>query len=90
MKGLLSFFEELLSEDSLIIPVRLHWQRNFKRCHNQSSPLVYKLSELVNFDFSAVAQQRRTHRKMLKNVTAEERSCILVSAIEVSHKTQKI
>ena len=47
---LLPFFDALLPEDSMIIPVQLHLQCNFKRCYNQSGLLVDKYSKLGNFD----------------------------------------
>ena len=89
-QGLLPSFEELLPVDRMIIPVQFQWQRNYEHVHNQFSLLVHKISKLGNFDFHDFALRCVTHRKPLNNVTAEERGCILVNAIEVSHKTQKI
>lgn len=73
----------LLTEQTLIAPVPLHWLRLAKRRYNQSALIARHLSDLTGCDWCADLLKRPRRTASLDGKTRQERAEILDGAISV-------
>jgi ComF family protein len=74
---------DLLTEQTLIAPVPLHWQRMIKRRYNQSALLAKSLSQRVDLPWAPDLLQRYRRTRSLDDLTRVEREAIVENAIRV-------
>lgn len=75
--------KDVLTENTLIAPVPLHWQRMIKRRYNQSSLLAKALSAQVGQPWCADLLQRYRRTRVLDGMGREDRTAALANAIRV-------
>lgn len=63
----------LVQDDTIIVPVPLHWSRTVKRRYNQSALLVQHLGPLLNRPVLLDALQRKQRTMPLEGATVDER-----------------
>ncbi len=78
--------EPLLSEDTLIVPVPLHWSRLVKRRYNQAALLAQHLGRVTQKPTLLDALQRVKATKPLDWVSRQERFERLAGAFKVNKK----
>lgn len=76
--------DDLVTDETLVLPVPLHWFREMRRQYNQSALLGAELAKLRDIEFRANALQRKRMTKCLDGYSAEQRRDILKDAI-VTH-----
>lgn len=74
----------LLREDTLIVPVPLHWSRMLKRRFNQSAILAEAFSKHVNLPYCPDLLVRCRKTPSLNGLNAEERFAVTEGAIVVN------
>lgn len=75
--------EPILTQNTLIAPVPLHWQRMVKRRYNQSALLAKALSQQVSRPWSPDLLQRFRRTRSLDGMNREERVAAVDNAIRV-------
>lgn len=75
--------EDILTQNTLIAPVPLHWLRMIKRRYNQSALLAKALSNKVDRPWSPDLLQRFRHTRSLDGMGREERIVAVENAIRV-------
>lgn len=73
----------LWRDDSVIVPVPLHWRRLLKRRYNQSALLANWVGKVAARPVCADALQRRTRTQPLEGMTREARFAALHGVITV-------
>ena len=76
----------LIQEDTLLIPIPLHWRRMLKRRYNQSALLAQHLALRMETGILLDGLQRHVHTKALDGVTVSERFERLSGVISVTPK----
>lgn len=74
----------LLSSDTLIVPVPLHWSRFLRRRYNQSALLAREVARELNAAHCLDLLMRHKRTPMLEGKNAEERFLTLRNAISVN------
>ena len=74
---------DLITEQTLIVPVPLHWTRMIKRRYNQSALLAKSLADHVNLSWCADLLQRTRRTPVLDGLGREDRRAALERAIRV-------
>lgn len=72
----------LLQDDTIFVPVPLHWSRMIKRRFNQAALLANAVARAVNCDACPDALVRRKQTPSLDGMGADQRFLTLQSAIE--------
>ncbi|GFE64506.1 double zinc ribbon domain-containing protein [Litoreibacter roseus] len=75
-----------LADDTLIVPVPLHWLRYLRRRYNQSTLLAQRLADLTGFDCLPNALNRKTATETLDGKTKDDRFQILSGVITTNPK----
>lgn len=78
--------ESLISQDSVLIPVPLHWRRLFKRRYNQSGLLAQALAKKAGCGCLVDGLRRIESTPSLDGKTKAERFEILQNAIQATPK----
>lgn len=78
---------DILTPDSLIVPVPLHWMRLAKRRYNQSALLAKALAAQAGADVSLGALHRGKRTKSLGGLSRDARAAELEDAITVPKPT---
>jgi len=81
--------QDILSDDTLIVPVPAHWSRLVKRRYNQAVELSRGIARKTGLDFAPDALRRTKRTPTQDGKTVEERFANLHGAIEVSSKGLK-
>lgn len=79
---------DVLDDDTLIVPVPLHWRRMLKRRYNQSALLAKALSKRTGHDWCPDLLQRHRHTQTLDGLGREDRRAALKDAIRLNSKYQ--
>ena len=74
---------DIIKPQSVIVPVPLHWRRQFMRKYNQASLLADALAKLTNTVFVPNALRRSKYTASLDKRPAPERMEILQGSFEV-------
>ncbi|MEM6938626.1 MAG: ComF family protein [Pseudomonadota bacterium] len=74
---------ELLTPNTLIAPVPLHWQRMIKRRYNQSALLAHQLAKRVDRAWCLDLLQRMRRTRSLDGMGHKERQAMVGGAIRV-------
>jgi predicted amidophosphoribosyltransferase len=77
----------LITTDTLVVPVPLHWRRSIKRRFNQSIMLSQRISQVLNVEHCPNALRRIKATRVLSGVKHAERTSELKGAI-VAHPTR--
>jgi len=78
--------QDFVSEDTLIIPVPLHWKRRISRRYNQSAEMAREMAKYCHCQFLPEALERRKLTRSLDGLNREERFKTLSGAIEVPER----
>lgn len=78
----------LLQENTLIVPIPLHWMRLLKRRYNQSALLAKALARETGMAWSPDALMRYRRTTSLDGLGREERFAAVENAIKVHPKRQ--
>lgn len=78
--------QSLLTENTLIAPVPLHWLRLAKRRYNQSALIAKQLSEMTGCDWCPDLLERPRRTPSLDGKTRAERADILSGAIRINQR----
>lgn len=76
--------QDVLTKDTLIAPVPLHWLRLAKRRYNQSALIARQLSDLTGLDWCADLLERTRRTPSLDGKSRNARAEILSGAIRVN------
>lgn len=81
---------DFLNDDSLLIPVPLHWTRLLRRRYNQAADLAKGIAKLACADVLPDGLQRTRRTKALDGHTREDRFAALESAISVNPRRKHL
>lgn len=76
--------QSIITENTLIAPVPLHWLRLAKRRYNQSALIAKQLSDMTGCDWCADLLERPRRTPSLDGKTRAERAEILDGAIRIN------
>ena len=76
----------LITEDTLVAPVPLHWRRLLARRSNQSALLGRALARHLDLAWCPDLLQRRRHTRSLDGLGREERHAVLAGALSLHPK----
>ena len=76
----------ILTKNTIIAPVPLHWMRLAKRRYNQSALIAKNLAELSGLEWCPDALQRMKRTPSLEGKTQQQRAEILKGAVNVNAK----
>ena len=76
----------LVTEDTLVAPVPLHWRRLLARRYNQSALLGRALARHLDLAWCPDLLQRRRHTRSLDGLGREERHAVLAGALSLHPK----
>ncbi|MEP5154811.1 ComF family protein [Planktotalea sp.] len=85
-KWLANAAREIMRDDTLIVPVPLHWTRMLKRRYNQSALIAKSMSDLLGASYCPDLLVRNRKTATLDGKSREERFDELRGAINVHHK----
>lgn len=74
---------DLLSTETAIIPISVHWQRRLRRKYNQAEILAHHVAEITSTQLISNALVRPRKTIPLKNVSRQERLAILENAFAI-------
>ncbi|MEP2706219.1 MAG: ComF family protein [Roseibium sp.] len=80
---------ELLSPDSLIMPVPLHWLRLWQRRFNQAADLGSAISRISRCDYDPLCLQRSKRTRQQVGLSAKERQKNVRSAFRIKQERLK-
>ncbi|WP_120499440.1 ComF family protein [Roseovarius sp. EL26] len=78
--------EPLLTKNTLITPIPLHWSRMIRRRYNQSALLGAELSNIVKQPFCPDLLRRTKRTKSLDGMSREDRFAMLEGALSIHPK----
>lgn len=79
--------QEILSPDSILVPVPLHWRRLVKRRYNQSAVLCASLSKHLGLTYYPDALTRTRHTPPQGHRSARERHKNVAGAFDIKPST---
>lgn len=82
--------KDIISEDTIVAPIPLHWSRFLKRRYNQSALLSRVVAKQLGVAHCADLLKRVRRTVSLEGLGPKERSATVHSAIEINPKRQHI
>lgn len=74
----------LVTQDTLVVPVPLHWLRFLKRRYNQSDLLARQAAKTLGLDYGYDVLKRHSSTRCLDGMSAEQRRNTLGGSISLS------
>ena len=80
---------DILTPETVVMPVPLHWFRQMRRKYNQACLLASALAKHTNLTYMPNALRRPAHTRALEKVDFDERYKRLSASIEINKRRKK-